>query len=172
MADLSIRNDFLGGTQEIFTTMFNDGVSDGLDLYLLSDKTKTSSYGESKVKIYKAPIKLVTQARINPTQGEQDVETVKGDAQFVVPLKDMMDKDIDVSVKGLAVLRKGVIDFHGTFYTIDNILPKAYVEDVFLLYTFVCTEDLALSASGVFVEEVEEGGGEDGSSTENDGGLE
>ena len=33
-------------------------------------------------------------------------------------------------------------------------------------------QDLALSASGVSVEEVEEGGGEDGSSTENDGGLE
>ena len=60
MADLSIRNDFLGGTQEIFTTMFNDGVSDGLDLYLLSDKTKTSSYGESKVLLHH-PLQLLLQ---------------------------------------------------------------------------------------------------------------
>lgn len=151
MADLSIQKDFLDGTLEIFTTMFNDGVIDGLDLYLLSPNTKTNVYAESKVKLYQSPIKLVTQARINPTQGEQDVETVKGSAQFVVPLKALMDKEIDVSTKGLAVLRQGVIDFHGTFYTIDNILPKAYVTDVFLLYTFVCTEDLDLSKSGVSV---------------------
>lgn len=156
MADLSIRNDFLEGTQEIFTTLFNDGVTDGLDLYLLSSNNKTNVYNENKVKLYKKPIKLVTQARISPTQGEQDVETVKGNAEFVVPLKELMNKEIGVSTGELAVLRQGVIDFHGTFYTIDNILPKAYVTDVFLLYTFVCTEDLALSKSGVSVEEEEE----------------
>lgn len=156
MADLSIRNDFLEGTQEIFTTLFNDGVTDGLDLYLLSPNTKANVYNENKVKLYKKPIKLVTQARINPTQGEQDVETVKGNAEFVVPLKELMNKEIGVSTDELAVLRRGVIDFHGTLYTIDNILPKAYVTDVFLLYTFVCTEDLALSKSGVSVEEEEE----------------
>lgn len=166
MADLSIRNDFLEGTQEIFTTLFNAGVTDGLDLYLLSPNTKTNVYGENKAKLYKKPIKLVTQARIRPTQGEQDVETVKGQAEFVVPLKDFMNKDIDVSTEGLAVLRQGVIDFHGTFYTIDNILPKAYVTDVFLLYTFICTEDLALSKSGVLVEEEEPTVEEEGDNNE------
>lgn len=153
MADLTIQKDFLEGVQEVFTTMFNDGVTDGIDLYLLSPDTKTNVYGENKVKLYRPPIKLVVQARINPTQGEQDVETVKGSAQFVIPLKDLMDKQIDVSTEGLSVLRQGVVDFHGTFYTIDNVLPKAYVTDVFLLYTLVCTEDLSLSISGVKVEE-------------------
>ena len=40
MADLSIRKDFVDGVQEIFTTLFNEGVTDGLDLYLMS-KNKT-----------------------------------------------------------------------------------------------------------------------------------
>lgn len=158
MADLSIRNDFLEGTQEIFTTMFNDGVTDGLDLYLLSTQTKRSVYKESKVKLYQKPIKLVTQARINPVQGDNDVETVKGDAQFVVPLSDLMKKGVDVSTKGLAVLRQGVIEFQGVYYTIDNILPKAFVEGVFLLYTFVCTEDLQMEEIMIEEPPADEGG--------------
>lgn len=155
MADESIRKDFVDGVQEIFTTLFNDGVKDGLDLYLLSDKTQKNVYGEAKVKVYQPPIKLVTQAHINPTQGEQDVETIKGNAQFVVPLKDMQDKGLDVSTKGLEILRKGVICFHDTIYTIDNITPKAYIEDVFLMYTFMCTEDLQMDE---IVVESDEGG--------------
>ena len=39
------------------------------------------------------------------------------------------------------VLRKGVIEFHGVFYTIDNIIPKDFIQDCFLLYHFKCTED-------------------------------
>ena len=50
MADESIRKDFVDGVQEIFTTLFNDGVNDGINLYLMSDKTKTNVYGENKFK--------------------------------------------------------------------------------------------------------------------------
>ena len=141
MADLSIRKDFVDGVQEIFTTLFNDGVSDGINLYLISDRTKTNVYGESKYKKYKAPKLLVTQARLTPTQGEQDVEGVKDKAIFVVPLKSLQERELGVTNKDLDNMRKGVIEFHGVFYTIDNILPKAYIEDVFLMYHFVCTED-------------------------------
>lgn len=160
MADESIRKDFVEGVQEIFTTLFNGGVEDGLDLYLLSTQTKKNVYGENKVKLYQKPIKLVTQAHINPVQGEQDTETVKADAEFVVPLKDLQDKGIDVSTKGLAVLRQGIIEFHGTFYLIDNVIPKAYVEDVFLMYTFVCTEELHVSEVALEEEPPTEGGGD------------
>ena len=141
MADLSIRKDFVDGIQDIFTTLFNDGESDGLDLYLISDKTKTSIYKESKYKIYKSPIKLTTQARLTPTQGEQDVEVVKDKAVFVVPLKSLQENNLGVTNTDLDIMRKGVIEFHGVYYTIDNILPKAYIEDVFLMYQFECTED-------------------------------
>lgn len=141
MADMSIRKDFVDGVYDIFTTLFNDGVNYGLNLYLLSDKTKTSVYGESKYKTYKQPIMLTTQARLTPTQGEQDVEVVKDKAVFVVPLKALQDNDLGVTNDDLDILRKGVIEFHNTFYTIDNIVPKAYIEDVFLMYEFHCTED-------------------------------
>lgn len=141
MADLSIRKDFVDGVQEIFTTLFNDGVTDGLKLYLISDKVKTNVYGENKFKTYKQPKMLTTQARLTPTQGEQDVEGIKDKAVFVVPLKSLQDNDLGVTNADLDIMRKGVIEFHGVYYTIDNILPKAYIEDVFLMYHFICTED-------------------------------
>lgn len=141
MADLSIRKDFVDGVHEIFTTLFNEGVSDGIKLYLLSEKTKTNVYGESKYKMYQAPKMLVAQARLTPTQGEQDVEVIKDHAVFIVPLKSLQERGLGVTNADLDDMRKGVVEFHGVFYTIDNILPKAYIEDVFLMYHFVCTED-------------------------------
>lgn len=141
MADLSIRKDFVEGVHEIFTTLFNEGVTDGLNLYLLSEHTKTNIYGENKYKIYQSPIRLVTQARITPTQGEQDVEGIKDKVTFIVPLKSFQDNNLDVSNTGLSIIRKGIIEFQGTYYLVDNISPKAYIEDVFLLYEIECSED-------------------------------
>ena len=155
MADLSIRKDFVDGVQEIFTTLFNDGVSDGINLYLMSDKTRTNVYGEAKYKMYKAPKLLVTQARLTPTQGEQDVEGIKDKAVFVVPLKSLQERELGVTNADLDIMRKGVIEFHGVYYTIDNILPKAYIEDVFLMYHFVCTEDK--HTTSILVEEQDGG---------------
>ena len=154
MADLSIRKDFVDGIQEVFTTLFNDGVSDGVNLYLLSDKTKTNVYGENKFKIYKKPILLVAKAQLTPTQGVQDVETIKDKAIFTIPLKSLQNNNLGVTNKDLDELRKGVIEFHGVFYSIDNISPKAYIEDVFLMYQFDCTEDKYVTS--VAVEEIEE----------------
>lgn len=153
MADLSIQKDFIDGVHEIFTTMFNDGETDGIKLYLLSDKTKTNVYKESKYKKYKAPKMLVAQARLTPTQGEQDVEVIKDKAVFIVPLKSLQERELGVTNADLDEMRNGVIEFHGTFYTVDNILPKAYIEDVFLMYHFVCTEDKYVTS--VLIEEGE-----------------
>lgn len=154
MADESVRKDFVDGVQEIFTTLFNDGVNDGMDLYLLSDKTNTNVYGENKYKIYQQPKRLVTQARLTPTIGEQNVEEIKDSAVFTVPLKSLQENELGVTNSDLDIMRKGVIEFHGVFYTIDNIIPKAYIEDVFLMYQFVCTEDKRVTS--VQVEEPEE----------------
>ena len=141
MADLSLRNDFVNGVQEIFTTMFNDGETDGLKLYLLSENVQKNVYGEQKYKMYQQPKMLVTQARLTPTQGENDVEGIKDKAVFVVPLKSLQDNELGVTNADLDIIRKGVIEFHGVYYEIENILPKAYVADVFVLYHFVCSED-------------------------------
>lgn len=154
MADLSIQKDFIDGVQEIFTTMFNDGETDGLKLYLLSENVKKSVYGEQKYKLYQQPKMLVTQARLTPTQGESDIESIKDRAVFVVPLKSLQDNELGVTNADLDIMRKGVIEFHGVYYLIDNILPKAYVTDVFLLYHFVCTEDKHITS--ILVEEIPE----------------
>ena len=141
MANQSIRDAFVNGTQTIFTTLFNDGETDGLNFYLLSSKTTKNVYGENKVKLYQQPKMLVTQARLTPTHGEQDVETVRDQAVFVVPFKSLQDHDLGVTQEDLDSMRRGMIEFHDVYYRVDNILPKAYVEDVFLFYHFVCTED-------------------------------
>ena len=141
MADVNIRKSFVDGIQTLFTTLFNDGVSDGLKLYLMSEKTTTNVYGESKYKVYQQPKMLVTQAKLTPTQGDFDVEGIKDQATFTVPLKSLQENGFGVTNADLDIMRKGVIEFHGVFYSIDNILPKAYIEDVFLMYTFVCTEE-------------------------------
>ena len=156
MADLSIRKDFVDGVQDLFKTLFNDGETDGINLYLLSDKTKTNVYGESKYKVYKEPKMLVAQARLTPTQGEQDVEGVKDNAVFVVPLKSLQERELGVTNADLDILRQGVIEFHGVFYTIENILPKAYITDVFLMYQFICTEDKYTTSVLVEEPEIEE----------------
>ena len=141
MADESIRKDFVDGLQEVFTTLFNDGETDGINLYLLSNNTRTNVYKESKYKMYQSPKRLVAQVRLTPKQGEQDVKSIKEDAVFIVPLKSLQNRELGVTNADLEEMRKGIIEFHGVYYTVDNILPKAYIEDVFLMYHFVCTED-------------------------------
>ena len=165
MADESIRKDFVDGVQEIFTTLFNDGVNDGINLYLMSDKTKTNVYGENKFKMYKKPKLLVAKANLTPTQGEQDVEGIKDSAVFVVPVKSLQETELGVTNADLDIMRKGVVEFHGVYYKVENILPKAYIEDVYLMYHFVCTEDK--QTKSLLVEEPEvpeetESGGADG----------
>lgn len=155
MADTSIRQEFVEGVHEIFTTLFNNGSedTDGVFLYLLSDKTTTSVYGESKYKVYKKPVLLVCKAVLTPSHGEQDVETVKNSAEFTVTYKSLTDNGLDVTAQSLDQMCRGIMKFHDVFYTIDQINPKAYVEDVFLMYGFQCTEDTQFDESSLVVEE-------------------
>lgn len=146
MADESIRKDFVEGVNEIFTTLFNSGVEDGIRLYLLSESTTPNVYGENKYKVYKEPLTLVAKAEITPTTDVNYVEEVKDNAVFTVPLKSLNDNNLGVTNDDLDTLRKGVIEFHGTYYDILNILPKAYIEDVFLMYSFVCKENKHLKS--------------------------
>ena len=154
MADLSIRNDFLDGVQEIFSTLFNDGVNDGLDLYLLSDETKISIYGESKYRKYKAPIRLVCRVRLETHQGGNYIEVIKKEPQFIVPYRDMQLKGLDISSESINKMKQGIIKFRGVYYIIDEILPVDYIEDVYLFYHFICTEDK--ECQGVVLESGEE----------------
>ena len=139
-----IRNAFIDGMDEVFTTLFNDGENDGVYFYPIDlDQTQVSVYGESKYgKVYSKPSLLVCKAEINPTQGQQSVESVKNLAVFTVPIKSLMDRNLGVTHDDLERMRRGIMYFHDTCYYIDNISPTAYVEDTFLFYKFECTEIL------------------------------
>lgn len=143
MAFVDIRQEFIEGVQEIFSTLFNNHSEneDGCFLYLLSDQRETNVYGEKKYKTYQAPKRLICKATLNPTYGQPFVEEIKDDAEFVIPLKSLQLANIGVSNSDLEEIRRGYLKFHGVFYTIDNIIPKAFVEDVFLMYRFLCTEN-------------------------------
>lgn len=138
-----IQKAFVNGVQTIFTTLFNNGSeNDGVYYYPLDTENSTINvYGERKAKLYKDPLLLVCKATISPTKGEQDVEEVRNTAEFVVTLKSLVNNNLGVTNKDLETMRRGIMKFKGVCYLIDNIVPKAYVEDVFLMYTFYCTED-------------------------------
>ena len=151
MADLNIRKEFVDGMHEVFTALFNDGESEGIHLYLLSENN-TSVYKENKYKKYKAPITLVAQADVNLLQGNKDVEEMKYHPTFIVPLKSLQNRDLSVDRHSLDNMKRGVIEFQGVFYRIIDIVPKAYIQDVFLFYHFVCLEDKQVT--NILVEEV------------------
>lgn len=159
MADLSIRKDFVDGVQEIFTTLFNDGENDGVNYYELDlDSTRTNIYGEAKIKKYKNPVMLVCKAEISPTHGVQNVESVKDSSTFTVTLKSLQERNLGVTTKDLEHMRRGVLEFHNTFYYIDNITPKAYVEDVFLMYKFDCSQLLDAQEVSMLLDNTPNGG--------------
>lgn len=155
MAFVDIRQEFVDGVQEIFTTLFNNGSeADGAYLYLLSEDRETSVYGEKKYKSYQPPKLLVCQAILRPSFGNPPAVTeIDCDAEFVVPLKSLQLNGLDVTEKALDEIRRGILKFHDVFYTIDNIIPKAFVEDVFLMYRFLCSEDKHKNDSVITVKE-------------------
>lgn len=145
MADQSIRKDFVDGVNTIFTTLFNNGTEqDGVLFYPFDKNSSNDVYGEQKYKKYGQPKLLVCKATIAPTHGELDIETVKDKAEFVITFKSLQDNGIEVSHEALEDLRKGIVKFHGMYYEVDNIVPRTYIEDVFLFYTFYCSENPSL----------------------------
>lgn len=158
MADQSIRREFVEGVHEIFTTLFNNGSEgdDGVFFYALSEKTEENVYGENKYKTYKPPVLLVCKAVVNPQHGEQDVEEVKDTATFTVTYQSLVENGFDLTNAGLSVLRRGMMKFRDAYYKVDLINPRAYVEDVFLLYDFQCTQDPEVTDDDYVIEEPDE----------------
>lgn len=159
MADSTIRNEFIAGVMEVYTTLMNNGseMTDGVFFYMPSDKNKLNSvYSETKFKHYSPPVLLVCKAQLTPTQGEQDVEGVKDISVFTVPSQSLVDNGIPTSHADLDTLRRGIMKFHDVWYLIDNVSPMVYVEDTFLLYKFDCTEQLQFDEEAIIIDEPEE----------------
>src|SRR5574344_1187174 len=97
MADESIRQEFIDGVHEVYSTMFTDGVNDGVYFYPLYEPTTKSVYREVKYKQYLEPVLLVSKIQLTPIQGEEDVKTIKESAVFTITFKSLNDNGIDVS---------------------------------------------------------------------------
>lgn len=172
MADANIKKDFIDGINEVYATMFTDGVNDGVYFYPLYEPKEKSIYGEVKYKKYLQPVLLVAKVQITPKQGEEDVKGIKGEAVFTVPVKSLMENKIDVSNKNLVNLRKGIIQYKDTFYEVDNVEPKTFVADTFMTYAFKCTEEVDADSVHIFIPPSEEGDENVRLQTTDDGGLE
>ena len=157
MADQSIRNEFIEGVMEVYSTLMNNGSeeTDGVFLYMQND-TDTNIYGESKFKHYHPPVLLVCKAVLTPIQGEADVQSVRDSAVFTVPCKSLTDNGINTSHTDLDTLRRAVMKFHDVWYTIDNVSPQVYVEDTFLVYKFDCTEIEVFDEESIVIDYPEE----------------
>lgn len=151
MADMSIQKEFIDGINEVYSTMFTDGVSDGVYFYPLYEPPSKGVYGEVKYKQYLEPKLLVAKVSLTPQQGEEDIKTIEEYAVFTVPYKSLRDSGVDVSNKNLPELRKGLIKYKDTFYSVDNVKPNTFVADVFLTYVFECTEELDTTEVDIFI---------------------
>ena len=141
MSDLDIRQDFIEGVEEVFTTLFNTGHDDGILFYPLAEDG-TNFYKENKAKEYLPPYNLVAKVELFPEEAQEIVEGKKETATFTVPVSSFLENDIPHSNRDLDEMRKGLIFFDDTYYEILLIRPRAFVEDIFLLYEFKCCEDL------------------------------
>lgn len=156
MADIDIRNDFVEGMNEVFTTLFNDGSeqTDGMFLYLLAKNNTCNVYDEQKFKKYEPPKLLVCSARMKGVSSETEVqEENKEGITFTVPVKSLIDNGFDLSKEGLERMYKGKVKFHDVFFTIDSVLPSTYVEDTYLFYKFFCSEDIHVTSVEVIENE-------------------
>lgn len=142
MADTNIQEAFIEGVNEIYSTLFTDGINDGVYFYPIYEPPKKNVYGEVKYKQYLPPVLLVAKVVLLPQQGEEDIKALKEKATMTIPFKSLRDNNIDVSNKNLFELRKGLLKYKDTFYEIDNIKPSVFVADTFITYIFECTEDL------------------------------
>lgn len=140
----SIQQEFHEGIQELWHTMFNDGKTFGVNLYLLSDKIDGGFYKELKVKLYKPPIMLSAKVIMSSRERLSPNEVEHPDTpSFVIPVKEFLDKDVPCdSEDAYDTLRRAYIEFNRSYYKVLNITPKSFVDRSFLFLSFDCEQDL------------------------------
>ena len=144
MADATIRQDFLDGVEEIFSTLFNEAKEpeDGIQFFAFKGGS-SSIYQESKFKTYSPPITLVSSVSELEQDGKTDVEAQKRHSVFKVPLKQLLSKGVietDMTKDVVAELKKGLIKYKDVLYEIDLIQGKIFIENTYMLWEFRCTE--------------------------------
>ena len=144
MADKSIRQDFLDGVEEVFSTLFNEAKEpeDGIQFFSFLGGS-SNVYQESKFKRYAPPITLISSVSEVVQDGNTDVEAQKRHSIFKVPLKQLLSKGVietDMTKDVVAELKKGLIKYKDVLYEIDLIQGKVFIENTYMLWEFRCTE--------------------------------
>ena len=129
----AVNRAFQKGLQLIYKELFQY-------IYLrFMDEEKTAVddiYAESKLKVYKTPIKLLghyVRKRYNdsnPVLKTEEKET------FKIPVQEFYDHNIGFkTLEEIEALRKAVIQFGGHTYKIDEVNPRSVVAGDFLVVT-------------------------------------
>lgn len=135
-----IYTEFLEGIHEVYSTVFTDGIEDGIKLYRLSDDNFTTLYKERKVKRYKEPILLVAKAVSGVQVNDVEVadETIDKPT-FTVPYKSMLDNGLICQTEeDWDYLDKSFIEFHNAFYEVKKTRPSTFIQDTFMMIVFEC----------------------------------
>lgn len=147
-----IQNDFVKAVEDVYTTLFTDGLTDGINLYVLDESTEKGFYQESKVKKYKKPVLLVAKVKNKAEKRKED--TAEADTnnlpKFTVSLKSMSDNNIPCySEKDWDMLKRCYVEFHGYFYEVKQVIPSTFVGDVFATITLECTYNSQIKSLSV-----------------------
>lgn len=136
--DLSIQKAFLDGMKELWDVIFTT-----VELMLLdTDKTIVNDvYGEVVgEKAYLPPLILPARIDLELHSLSDDTEGKSYNAKFRFPTKVFLDNNIDLSDKGLDVLRKAKIGYQGVEYEVQDIKPQTNIQGMYLFYLFLCSE--------------------------------
>ena len=154
--DKEIRKDFIEGIYEVYSTVFTDGVNDGIELFRFSDNV-SNLYKETKIKVYKKPVLLVAKA----SAGIQVTDIEVGDEildkpTFKVPYKSLLDNGIECQTEAdWDYLEKSYIKFHNAFYEVQQVKPETFIEDSFMFISFGC--EYRRDITSLILEKDEEG---------------
>lgn len=159
MADESIRQDFIDGIEEAFSSLFNEAKEpdDGIQFFAFKGGS-SSIYQESKFKTYAPPVTLISSVREVEQDGNTNVEAQKRHSTFKVPLKQLLSKGViekEMTKDVVAELKKGLIKYKDVLYEIDLIQGKVFIENTYVLWEFRCTEIFDPDSIQIEIEEPE-----------------
>ena len=138
--DREIHKEFFEGIYEVYSTVFTDGINDGIELFRFSDDNISSLYKETKVKVYKKPVLLVAKALTGIQVTDIEVgDEIMDKPTFKVPYKSLFDKGVACQTEAdWDYLEKSYIKFHEAFYEVKEVKPETFIEDSFMFISFIC----------------------------------
>lgn len=133
----SVNRAFQKGLQLIYKELFQYIHLRFMD----EEKTKIDSvYGETRLKVYKPPIKLLGHYVRRRSYDQNPVLKTDERETFKIPVQEFYDHNVGFrTAEEMEALRKAVIQFSGFTYQIDEVNPRSVVAGDFLIVTIVAS---------------------------------